>query len=203
MKYGNSEAKKSFILLFYLWYYYYNYHYRGKNSPANAGAIRDVVLIPGWGISPGEGHGNPLQYFCLENFMDREAWGVKAQGSLRVRHDWSNLAYNTVNTVFSQGFWLDQYINNTFKLIYSFIFLVASGIHCSMEDLCGLFSMGCTDSPVVVCRLSCFVATRDFSSPTRDRTCVRCIAKPILYHWATREVPRIHFLCNILRLSKI
>ena len=45
-----------------------------KNLPANAGDIRDLGSIPGWGRSPGEGNGNPLQYSCLENPMDREAW---------------------------------------------------------------------------------------------------------------------------------
>ena len=45
-----------------------------KNPPANAGDIRDVGLIPGSGRSPGGGHGNPLQYSCLENPMDRGAW---------------------------------------------------------------------------------------------------------------------------------
>ena len=44
-----------------------------KNLPASVGDIRDVGLIPGFGRSPGGGHGNPLQYFCLENPMDREA----------------------------------------------------------------------------------------------------------------------------------
>ena len=38
-----------------------------KNSPASAGDIRDVGLIPGSGRAPGGGHGNPLQYSCLEN----------------------------------------------------------------------------------------------------------------------------------------
>ena len=38
-----------------------------KNPPANAGNIKDVGLIPGSGRSPGGGHGNPLQYSCLEN----------------------------------------------------------------------------------------------------------------------------------------
>ena len=47
-----------------------------KNPPANAGAIRDVALIPGTGRSPGGGHGNPLQYSCLENPKDRGAWWV-------------------------------------------------------------------------------------------------------------------------------
>ena len=45
-----------------------------KNSPANAGNIRDAGSVPGLGRSPGGEHGNPLQYFCLQNPMDREAW---------------------------------------------------------------------------------------------------------------------------------
>ena len=45
----------------------------GKNSPANAGDAGDVGLIPGLGRS-GAGNGNPLQYSCLENSMDRGAW---------------------------------------------------------------------------------------------------------------------------------
>ena len=45
-----------------------------KNPPANAGDARDAGLIPGWGRSPGGGHGNPLQYSCLENPMDRGVW---------------------------------------------------------------------------------------------------------------------------------
>ena len=45
-----------------------------KNLPANAGDIRDAGSIPGLGRSPGEGNGNPLQYSCLENPVDREAW---------------------------------------------------------------------------------------------------------------------------------
>ena len=45
-----------------------------KNPPANAGDIRDVDSILGWGRSPGGGHGNPLQYSCLENPIDRGAW---------------------------------------------------------------------------------------------------------------------------------
>ena len=45
-----------------------------KNPPANAGDVRDMGLIPGSGRNPGKGHGNPLQYSCLENPMDRGAW---------------------------------------------------------------------------------------------------------------------------------
>ena len=45
-----------------------------KNLPANAGGAGEAGLIPGLGRSPGEGHGNSLQYSCLENLTDREAW---------------------------------------------------------------------------------------------------------------------------------
>ena len=45
-----------------------------KNLPTSAGDIRDSVLIPGLRRSSGGGHGNPLQYSCLENPMDRGAW---------------------------------------------------------------------------------------------------------------------------------
>ena len=58
-----------------------------KNSPTSAQDVREVGLIPGLGRSPGEGNGNPLQYSCLENPMDRGAWWATAHGVARVRHD--------------------------------------------------------------------------------------------------------------------
>ena len=48
-----------------------------KNLPANAG---DTGSIPGLGRSPGGGHGNPLQYSCLENPTDRGVWWATVQG---------------------------------------------------------------------------------------------------------------------------
>ena len=51
-----------------------------KNPPANAG---DVGLIPGLGRSPGEGNGNPLQYSCLENPMDKGAWQATVHGAAK------------------------------------------------------------------------------------------------------------------------
>ena len=45
-----------------------------KSLPANAGDFGDTGSTPGSGISPGGGHGSPLQYSCLENPMDRGAW---------------------------------------------------------------------------------------------------------------------------------
>jgi len=56
-----------------------------KNLPANAGVAKDAVSVPGSGRPPGGGHGNLLQYSCLENPMDRGAWqatvnrGAKSQ----------------------------------------------------------------------------------------------------------------------------
>ena len=55
-----------------------------KESACNAG---DVGLIPGLGRSPPEGDGNPLQYSCLENPMDRGIWWATVPGVERVGHD--------------------------------------------------------------------------------------------------------------------
>jgi len=51
-----------------------------KNTPASAGDIRDLGLIPGSERSPGGGHGDPLQCSCLENPMDRGAWRATGHG---------------------------------------------------------------------------------------------------------------------------
>ena len=63
-----------------------------KNLSANAGDVRDVGSIPGFGRYPGEGHGNPLKYSCLENPMGRGAWCALVHGVTRVGH---NLATTT------------------------------------------------------------------------------------------------------------
>jgi len=54
-----------------------------KNLPASAGDIRDMGSVPGSGRSPGEGRGNPLQYSCLENSMDRGAWEAAVHGVVK------------------------------------------------------------------------------------------------------------------------
>ena len=51
-----------------------------KNPHANTGDVRDMGLIPGSGRSPGEGHGNPLEYSCLENPTDRRGWWATVHG---------------------------------------------------------------------------------------------------------------------------
>ena len=55
----------------------------GKNPPANVG---NTDSIPGLGRSSGEGNGNPLQYCCLENPMDRGFWWAKSMGSQSAGH---------------------------------------------------------------------------------------------------------------------
>ena len=59
-----------------------------KNLLANAGNIRETASVPGLGRSPGEGHGDPLQYSCLENPMDRGAWWATVH---RVTKSWIRL----------------------------------------------------------------------------------------------------------------
>ena len=51
-----------------------------NNPPANAGDLKDVGSIPESGRSPGEGHGNPLQYSFLENPMERGTWQATVHG---------------------------------------------------------------------------------------------------------------------------
>ena len=63
-----------------------------NNLPASAGDTGDLGSIPGLGRSPGEGHGNPLQYFCLENPMDRRAWRVTVHGDAKSWTQLSDLA---------------------------------------------------------------------------------------------------------------
>ena len=60
-----------------------------KNPPANAGDVRDEGSIPGSGKYPGGRYGNPLQYSCLENPMNREAWQATVHG---VTESWTGLS---------------------------------------------------------------------------------------------------------------
>ena len=58
-----------------------------KTSPANVEGVKDMGSIPESGGSPGGEHGNPLQYSCLENPMDRGAWQATVNRSQRLGHD--------------------------------------------------------------------------------------------------------------------
>ena len=66
-----------------------------KNPPANAGDIRDVRSSPGLGRSPGGGHGNPLQYSCLKNPRDGEAWWAAVYGVAQSRTRLKRLSSNS------------------------------------------------------------------------------------------------------------
>jgi len=56
-----------------------------KNLPASAGHTRDKDSVPGSGRPPGEGNGNPLQYSCLGNPMDRGAWWATVHGVTEIQ----------------------------------------------------------------------------------------------------------------------
>ena len=64
-----------------------------ENLPASAGNLREVGSIPGSGRSPGEGNGNPLQYSCLENPIERGAWWAAVQGVVKSRTQLSMLMF--------------------------------------------------------------------------------------------------------------
>ena len=68
------------------------------NLPANAGNIRDTVLIPGSGRSPGDGNGNPLQYSCLGNPADRGTWQATVD---EVSKSWTGLKRMSTHTEFN------------------------------------------------------------------------------------------------------
>ena len=72
----------------------------GDNLPANAGNIRGVGSIPGSGRSPGVGNGNPLQYSCLENLIDRGAWRATVHG---VAKSWTRLKQLSMQTQVQVG----------------------------------------------------------------------------------------------------
>ena len=61
-----------------------------KNPAANGGDTRDMGSVPGSGRSLGGGHGNPLQYFFLENPMDRGAWWATVHGVAKNQTQLSN-----------------------------------------------------------------------------------------------------------------
>ena len=66
-----------------------------KNLPANAGDIGDSCVIPGSGRSPGGGNGNPPQYSCLENPMDRGAWRAAVDRATKSRTRLKQLSTHT------------------------------------------------------------------------------------------------------------
>ena len=101
-----SVSEYLFYFILFLFFYWTKVALRvfpcnsvGKKSACNAG---DLGSIPGWGRSPGEGNGNPLQCSSLQNPMDRGAWQAAVHGVTRVGHDLMTkpppkLLYNAVS----------------------------------------------------------------------------------------------------------
>ena len=85
-----------------------------KNPSVSARDARDLGLIPGLGRSPGGGNGNPLQYSCLENPMDRRAWQANSPRGRKVLHMTEHLST-----------WSTE--NNQFRSFYCFKLKVLGG----------------------------------------------------------------------------
>ena len=85
-----------------------------KNPLASAGDIRNAGSIPGLGRCPGGGHGNPLQYSCLENPMDRRAWQAtihriaRSQTQLKQLSTHARIRNLYSNKIFSEAHYLER-----------------------------------------------------------------------------------------------
>ena len=103
-----------------------------KNPPANAGGTRDMGSVLRLGRSPLVGNGYFLQYSCLENSLDREAWWATVQRDLkRIVHDCArahtHYALSTVSQGYSEGHWT----GNIRKFVLIWMLLVT---HCVNLD---------------------------------------------------------------------
>ena len=77
-----------------------------KNPPASTGDLRDTGSVPGSGRCPGGGRGNPLQYSCLENPMDRGAWWATVH---RIAKSWTRLkGFSTLESTIGKIKWTDE-----------------------------------------------------------------------------------------------
>ena len=100
----------------------------GSDDKESACSAGDPGLIPGSGRSPGEGTGNPLQYSCLENPMDRGACGLQFMGLQRVRHDWATNPFTLYHLLplYSLTFSITKYL---FVWLHQ-VLVAALGLQC-------------------------------------------------------------------------
>ena len=109
----------------------------GKASACNSG---DLGSIPGSGSSPGEGNGNPLQYSCLENPMDRGAWWAAVRGVAKSRTQLSNSSFSMSHSCLfacmccHQCFILVNFVSNLMSVKWHLISVLIS----STQLLAGL-----------------------------------------------------------------
>ena len=104
-----------------------------KNLPANVGDIRDAGLIHGSGRSPGGEHGNPLQYACLENPMERGTWPAIVH---RVTKSWTQMKQLSMHAY--PAIWItEQSVPFTsFTMVISLSKVLADRIDMSKSDVC-------------------------------------------------------------------
>ena len=101
----------------------------GSDSKQSACSVGGLDLIPGLGRSPAGGHGNPLQYSCLENPMDRGAWWLGSLESQRVRHNWATThTHNDVEYLFMR--WLAICLSVLERCLYMFFACFELGCFC-------------------------------------------------------------------------
>ena len=116
------------------------------NLPASAGDLRGVGSIPGLGRSPGGGHGNPLQYSCLENPMDRGAWWAIVH---RVAKSQTQLKQHNTHTMV-------LYISKTYSLpcidLLDFFFFLPWGIY---RDYCSIGYTLRNEAYLTLCIFQC------------------------------------------------
>ena len=148
-----------------------------KNPPTNAGNIIDIGWIPGPGRSSGRGHGNPLQYSCLENLMNR---GTRWATAHRVARRSTQLKWLSKQAYFIEA----KILSSTYHSIPLSVYFVETKVKVLVVQLCPTIcdTMGCSPPGssvyrILQARILEWVAIPLFSgsSHPRDQTWVSCI----------------------------
>ena len=127
-----------------------------KNLPANAGDVRDSGLIPGLGSSPGEGNGNPLQYSCLENPMDRGAWRATVHGVAQNRTQLKWLSMAQVKYMFNFIRSCQTCFQSDYSILYSHklctsVLMSPCAHQCLLSVLIAITDVRCYVIVVLIC----------------------------------------------------
>ena len=141
---------------------------------------------PQVGKIPGRGHGNPLQYSCLENPMDRGAWRATVHGVTESQTRLKQLSIHAFHTY-----------------VYVIACVHACSIAQSYSTLCDLMDCsppGSSVHEIFQARILEWVSISSSRGPSRIRgwthvSCVSCIGKQILHHWATWKAPVCSYVC--------